>query len=131
VAGGFLVCAAIRPPRFWTRCGSAPQRREWRGVYRLREDILRLVQTAIDNVNAQCDDGVRLEKTPDTDLLGSDQGVNSLTFVNLIVAIENEILNRLGKSVVLVDEDSMALQEQPFRTVGTLADYVEKIIVAQ
>jgi len=97
----------------------------------LREDILRLVQTAIDNVNAQCDDGVRLEKTPDTDLLGSDQGVNSLTFVNLIVAIENEILNRLGKSVVLVDEDSMALQEQPFRTVGTLADYVEKIIVAQ
>jgi D-alanine--poly(phosphoribitol) ligase subunit 2 len=98
------------------------------GVYRLREDILRLVHTAIDNVNAQCDDGVRLEKTPDAHLLGSDQGVTSLTFVNLIVAIENEIHKSLGKSVVLVDEDSMALQEQPFRTVGTLADYVEKII---
>ena len=97
----------------------------------MREDILRLVYTAIDNVNAQCDDGVRLEKTPDAHLVGSDPGVTSLTFVNLIVAIENEIQNCLGKSVVLVDEDSMALQEQPFRTVGTLADYVEKIIDRQ
>ena len=94
----------------------------------MREDILQLLYTAIDNVNAQCADGVRLEKTPRADLLGSDQGVDSLTFVNLIVAVEKEIHSRLGKSVVLVDEDGMAFQEHPFRTVGTLAEYVEKII---
>jgi hypothetical protein len=37
----------------------------------------------------------------------------------------------LGLSVVLVDEDSMSLQENPFRTVGSLASYVEAVLARQ
>jgi len=89
------------------------------------------VYSAIDEVNAQSAAGAAIAKTPDTRLLGGDQGLDSLTFVNLVVALEEQIQNGLGQSVVLVDEDSMALQDQPFRTVGTLADYVERIIAKQ
>jgi acyl carrier protein len=94
----------------------------------LREDILRLVYAAIDDVNAQTVDGGPLDKSPDTALLGGDQGMDSLTFVNLIVALEEQIQVHLGESVVLVDEDSMSRQDQPFRTVGTLAKYVESLV---
>jgi acyl carrier protein len=97
----------------------------------LREDILGLVYAAIDEVNAQAADGTLVEKAPDALLLGRERGVDSLTFVNLVVAIEEQIQNTFGKSVVLVDEDSMALQEHPFRTVGTLATYVEKVLANQ
>ncbi len=97
----------------------------------MRQEILGLVYTAIDEVNAHTTDGVLIEKRPDAPLLGSDKGVDSLTFVNLVVAIEEQIHETLKKSVVLVDEDSMALQEHPFRTVGTLATYVEKVIGKQ
>ncbi len=97
----------------------------------MAQDILGLVYAAIDEVNAQSADGVAIAKAPDARLLGRDGGVDSLTFVNLVVAIEEQIQNELGQSVVLVDEDSMALQEHPFRTVGTLADYVRKIIAKQ
>jgi acyl carrier protein len=97
----------------------------------LREDIVGLVYAAIDEVNAQSAEGVLVDKNVDARLLGSDKGVDSLTFVNLVVAIEEQIQNVLGKSVVLVDEDSMALQEHPFRTVGTLADYIEKVLAKQ
>lgn len=94
----------------------------------MRSDILGIVYSAIDELNAQSSDGVLIAKTPDTRLLGGSQGLDSLTFVNLVVAVEEQIQNELGQSVVLVDENSMALQEHPFRTVGTLADYVEKIV---
>jgi acyl carrier protein len=94
----------------------------------LREDILGMVYTALDESDAQSLNGAPVEKTPEAPLLGSDQGVDSLTIVNLVVAIEEQIQKKMGKTVVLVDEDSMALQEHPFRTLGTLATYVEKVI---
>ena len=97
----------------------------------VRQDILGLVYAAIDEVNAQTVDGVPVEKSPDTELLGGEHGMDSLTFVNLIVALEEQIETNLGKSVVLVDENSMSLQETPFRTVGTLAKYVEGMILRQ
>ena len=94
----------------------------------MREDILRLVYAAIDDVDALTVNGVPLQKSPDTPLLGGDSGMDSLTFVNLVVALEEQIQNNLGKAVVLVDENSMSLQEQPFQTVGTLTDYVERLV---
>jgi len=96
----------------------------------LRDDILSLVYAAIDDVNAQAGETV-IEKNPEAALLGGDKGVDSLTFVNLVVAIEEQVQSALKKSIVLVDEDSMALQEHPFRTVGTLADYVGKVVEKQ
>ena len=94
----------------------------------MREDILGMVYTALDESDAQSLNGAPVEKTPEAPLLGSDQGVDSLTIVNLVVAIEEQIQKKMGKTVVLVDEDSMALQEHPFRTLGTLVTYVEKVI---
>lgn len=96
----------------------------------MRDDILSLVYAAIDDVNAQAGETV-IEKNPEAALLGGDKGVDSLTFVNLVVAIEEQVQSALKKSIVLVDEDSMALQEHPFRTVGTLADYVGKVVEKQ
>lgn len=93
----------------------------------MQQDMLEMVYAAIDEVNAQSREAV-LSKAPDARLLGGEQGVDSLTFVNLIVALEEQIQNRLGKPVVLVNEDSMALQENPFRTVGTLAKYAGDIV---
>jgi acyl carrier protein len=97
----------------------------------LNDEILRLIYAAIDEVNAQALDGRVVEKHRETALLGGDQGIDSLTFVNLIVALEEQIQQSLRKSVVLVDENSMSLQDQPFRTVGTLADYVERVVAQQ
>jgi acyl carrier protein len=57
--------------------------------------------------------------------------LDSLAFVNLIVAVEGQLETSLGLSIVLVDEYSMSLQENPFRTVGSLASYVEAVVAKQ
>jgi acyl carrier protein len=94
----------------------------------LREDIVALVYSAIDEVDPVTTSGSPLDKSPEARLLGSDKGVDSLTFVNLVVAIEEQIQKKFGKSVVLVDEDNMAMDEHPFRTIGTMAGYIERVL---
>jgi D-alanine--poly(phosphoribitol) ligase subunit 2 len=102
--------------------------RMFKGASILRTDTLGLVYAAIDEVNAQSANGAVLQKAPDAALLAGKNGVDSLTFVNLVVALEEQIQTTTGNSVTLVDEDSMALQEHPFRTVGALADYVGQVL---
>lgn len=94
----------------------------------MREDILALVYSAIDEVDPLTAAGAPLTKTPEAHLLGSDDGVDSLTFVNIVVALEEQIRQKFGRAVVLVDEENMAAAEHPFRTIRTLAEYVEKVL---
>jgi acyl carrier protein len=94
----------------------------------LQEEILGLVYAAIDDIEALSSEGVPLEKSPATPLLASGGSVDSLTLVNLVVAIEERLYSRSGKTVVLVDEDSLALEKNPFRSIGTLAEYVERVL---
>jgi len=79
-------------------------------------------------VNAQSADGPKIAKNEDSRLLGGGSGLDSLTFVNLIVAIEGQLEPLLGKAVLLIDDDNLSLMEDPFRTIGTLRQYVEKVI---
>ena len=94
----------------------------------MRNDILSLVYSAIGEVDPLTTQGKPIERKPEARLLGGDNGVDSLTFVNLVVAIEEQVHKKFGKSVVLVDEENMGAEEHPFRTIGTMADYVEKVM---
>jgi D-alanine--poly(phosphoribitol) ligase subunit 2 len=97
----------------------------------LRQDILIMIYAAIDEVEPRSLGGGLINKSPDAGLLGSEQGVDSLTLVNLVVAVEEQVHRTTGKSIVLVDEDNLALHEHPFRTIGTLAAYLENVLSKQ
>jgi len=95
------------------------------------DNIVAIIYAAIDEVNGQSIEGSKIQKDLETQLLAKGSGLDSLAFVNLIVAIEGQLEASLGLSVVLVDEDSMSLQENPFRTVGSLASYMEAVLARQ
>ena len=97
----------------------------------MSDNIVAIIYAAIDEVNGQSIEGLKIQKDLETQLLAKGSGLDSLAFVNLIVAIEGQLETSLGLSVVLVDEDSMSLQENPFRTVGSLASYVEAVLAKQ
>jgi acyl carrier protein len=90
--------------------------------------VLEAIYSAIDEVNAGSADGVVIAKTPDTVLMGDESALDSLAFVNLIVALESEIETRFGESLVLVNEKTLESGEHPFRTVETLAVLVSKLL---
>lgn len=91
---------------------------------------LDIIYAAIDELNVQSADGPAIEKAEATRLFGSDEGMDSLQLVNLIVAIENHIQDATGQSVVLVDESTMGMDSNPFETVGSLAAHLDGVLAA-
>lgn len=89
---------------------------------------LKIVYDAIDDVNAMGAGDVVIQKTPDTLLLSSDGGVDSLSFVNLIVSIEQKIADETGMPIVLVTEETMSLEESPFYDVKCLSTYIGRFL---
>jgi acyl carrier protein len=62
----------------------------------------------------------------DTPLFGGDDGVDSLSLVRIVAAIERAAEDRFGKQVVLADDKAMSMRNSPFRTVGTLAELLSE-----
>lgn len=67
----------------------------------------------------------------DTLLFGESGLLDSVGLVSLIVAIEQEIENDLGVSIVLADERAMSQKNSPFRSIGALADYAATLVAAE
>lgn len=82
------------------------------------------IYRAIDDVNMQLTAEERLDKTPETLLLADGGKLDSLTVVNLVVMVEEMIEDEFGVMINIADQDVGALGHNPFRSVGTLTDYI-------
>jgi len=90
-----------------------------------REQALRLVYETIDVVNQQLPAARRLQKGPDTVIVGVAGSLDSLGIVNFIVTLEEKAGELLGIPVQLLDDTMLVETESPFRTVETLTSFLE------
>jgi acyl carrier protein len=60
----------------------------------------------------------------DLELLGKGAVLDSLGFVGFILAIEGSLQETLNMTLTLASEDAFSRSASPFRTVGTLAEYI-------
>jgi acyl carrier protein len=90
-----------------------------------RTRIIEFIYEAIDETNTQQAANNHLLKSLNTILIGPGGSLDSLGLVNFIVALEGVISDKLDIDVALADERAMMQEESPFRTVDTLADYIE------
>jgi acyl carrier protein len=87
-----------------------------------KEQVLQLVLTT---VSQEADDiGYDELRAPtgETPLFGGDAGIDSLSLVRLVAAVERAALVRFGRNIVLADERAMSMRNSPFRTAGALAE---------
>lgn len=85
----------------------------------MTEKLLRLVTEAVHEVH-------EIPVTAATPLLGENTQLDSLDFVNIIVAVETKVEAAFGKHITLVDEKAFSSTRSPFRTVGTLITFIEE-----
>jgi acyl carrier protein len=64
----------------------------------------------------------------DTKLLGRNAVLDSLGLVQLLVDVEQQLDSAHGVAVTLADERAMSQKHSPFRSVGTLSEYIETLI---
>jgi len=92
------------------------------------EKIIQAIFRAVDEVNQELPEGQRLKKSLDTVLFGRSGVLDSVGLVNLIVAAEEKIEEEFGSTITIADERAMSQKNSPFRTIGTLVDYVSSLL---
>ncbi|MCD6068739.1 MAG: acyl carrier protein [Bacteroidetes bacterium] len=94
----------------------------------MRNKIIELIYSSIDELNAQNEADSQLTKTEDTVIFGKDSNIDSLGLVNLIVSLEQAVNDEFNTEISLADERAMSQENSPFSTVSTLADYIEELL---
>jgi acyl carrier protein len=90
------------------------------------QQVVDAINSAVDDLNEVLNHEEQLAKSSDVALIGQDAGLDSLGLVNLIVLVEEKIQQQFGVGITLVDERAMSQSKSPFRTLGTLAEFVQE-----
>ena len=93
-------------------------------MHKSKEQVINSIYRAVDEVNRQSPSHAQLSKEPTTILLGDGGVLDSLGLINLIVCIEEKIMSEMGTQVILLDEESLANPEGPYRSVESLATWI-------
>ena len=95
---------------------------------RRHERVIKAVFSTIDEINQLLPEEQGLKKAIDTILSGNSGTLDSIGLVNLIVATEQKIEEEFDLTIVLADERAMSQENSPFKTIGTLANYISSLL---
>lgn len=93
-----------------------------------RDKIIKVVYAAIDELNSNLPEGDRISKSLAETLIGSSGKIDSLGMINLIVALEQKIEEEFNETVSLANDNAMSAQNSPFKTIGSLIEYVDNLL---
>lgn len=82
--------------------------------------IINSLKTILDENNDQKDIKIKDE----TEIFGQKSIIDSLQLINLIVKIEEEVYEEIGKEIIVVDDDAIIVGNSPFQTVQSLSSFV-------
>ena len=94
----------------------------------MNDRIKLVIMNSIEEINRQLENEHQLEKSTNTVLFGEGGKLDSLGLINLVVAVEQNIEDEFDVTITLADERAMSQEKSPFRTVGTLTDYIEILL---
>ena len=97
----------------------------------MKEKIIKILYSSIDEINKLYSENKKMEKSTKTVLFGSSGSLDSLGLVNFIVSTEEKIQDEFDVLISLADERAMSKSESPFRTVGSLINYIEMLLLEE
>lgn len=90
--------------------------------------VTETIFAAVDDVNKMLSKEMRIEKSINAPLFGPSGRLDSLGLINMIVAIERRFEEECGVVLSLADESAMSKVNEVFETIGTLTDYVCRLL---
>jgi acyl carrier protein len=91
------------------------------------ERVTNIVYAVIDELNEQLAKENRLAKVAETALLGNAGRLDSFSFVNLIVLVEDKCYDEFGVYISLSDTLE-TMEGNPLQTVGSFIDYMCSVV---
>jgi acyl carrier protein len=90
----------------------------------IEEKVFKSICHAVDTVNAELSEDQKIVKSIDTNLYGKNGNLDSLSLVNLIVAVEEVISDEFEVAITLADDRAMSQSKNPFQSIRSLVDYI-------
>ena len=94
----------------------------------MRDDVFDVVMAVVKEFNLSLAEPIALERKTDAPLYGEGGVLDSLALVSFIVAVEQALQDRLGRTIPLADEKAMSQKHSPYRTVGSLCLYISELL---
>jgi len=88
----------------------------------INEQILKSIYDVVDQVNKVLSSDMRLEKSPKTVLIGQSSKLDSLGYINFIIAAESQISETFNTIIDLTNQD-IALQDDSL-SIAALVEYI-------
>ena len=85
-----------------------------------KEGLLDIIYQSLDEVNEQLPSDQRIQKSPNTILVGGAGGLDSLGFVNFIALVEEKCAHKYGITVSLMEGSSS--EDAALENVRSFAD---------
>ena len=93
------------------------------------EEILRtIIYPAMAEIAENLSDPAAFKSEPETRLFGREAALDSLALVSFIVLVEERVESNTGKTIRLVTDQAMSRKSSPFRSVSSLAEYIEELL---
>jgi len=97
----------------------------------MKEKIQEIILDSLKELNKEKDKDEALEISNDTILLDKQGKLDSLDFITLIVIIESNIFNKLGKNITIVSEKAFSKKYSPFKDVKSLTEFIVELLESE
>lgn len=92
-----------------------------------RSQVADLIRQCLESLNKEREPAERIVADETTPLLAEDSSIDSLEFVAFSSDLESRLVRITGRDVGLIS-NGLASEDHPFRTVGSLTDFVTVLL---
>lgn len=94
----------------------------------MKNKIEQIIIEILTELNEELEKQPLNNPTRDTKLYGENGSLDSLALVTLITDLEAKISEEFDSEIIIADEKAMSQTTSPFRSIGTLAVYIEGLL---
>lgn len=96
----------------------------------MRERILEVITRVIGEINDEMGYDNLNNASESTVIFDGDNGIDSLSLVLLVSTVEAEINKEFSANILIASEKAMSMRSSPFRTVDSLATFIQAELTA-
>lgn len=97
----------------------------------MSEQIINLIINLVKEYGEETEFESLKDPKPETELYGVNGVIDSISLVSLISDLEMQISDEFNKDIILADERAMSQKNSPFKTIQSLAAYIEKLLMEE
>ena len=90
----------------------------------MQDRIMAIIKTAVSDLNEELQYDTLNTVDRDTPIFNGEYAIDSLSLVRLVTTLESGIAEEFDQKITLADEKVMSQRHSPFKTAGTIADFI-------